>query len=186
LALAAVAAVVVAAVVTAVYLDSGAGLSRGIGAGVSGDFSTGRTHFWSVALQIFLAHPIIGAGLDAFGVAFTRYDTWNGTFRVEQAHNDYLQTLADSGLLGFACLVSFLGLFVRRAMSSLGGNSDGLMRGVAVGAFAGCTGILVHSFFDFPLRTPANGFFFLLLLAIMVRAATSRAADTTDRSRQPI
>lgn len=47
------------------------------------------------------------------------------------------------------------------------------MRGLAVGAFAGCVGILVHSFVDFPLRTPSNAFFFLLLVVL----ATLRLDD---------
>lgn len=167
----AIIALLAVAVGTTLYLDAGAGLTRGLGAEVAGgDFSTGRTHFWSVALRIFLDHPVVGAGLDAFGVAFTRYDTWNGNFRVEQAHNDYLQTLADSGILGFACVVGFLVLFFRRAMASVGNNMDALMRSIAVGAFAGCVGILVHSFFDFPLRTPANGFVFLLLVVLAITA----------------
>jgi O-antigen ligase len=61
--------------------------------------TSGRSHFWGVAWQVFLANPIIGAGLDAFGVAYPKYDNWNGQFRVEQAHNDYLQILADAGIL---------------------------------------------------------------------------------------
>jgi len=182
----AVAALLAVAVGTTVYLDSGAGLMRGVGAGVSGDFSTGRTHFWSIALKIFLDHPVIGAGLDAFGVAYTRYDTWNGMFRVEQAHNDYLQTLADSGILGFACVVGFIVLFFRRAAAGIAGSSDPLMRSIAVGAAAGCTGILIHSFFDFPLRTPANGFVFLLLAVLAVNAGRVATGEGSKRSEPPV
>ncbi len=40
------------------------------------DVSTGRFHFWPVAVRIFLEHPIFGAGYDSFAVAFTRFDSW--------------------------------------------------------------------------------------------------------------
>lgn len=151
---------------TVLMLGGNDSLLRGIGiAGPEGDLSTGRLHFWPVAIQIFMAHPIIGAGFDAFGAAFTRYDTWNGLLRVEQAHNDYLQTLADGGIMAFICVAGFIVLLFNRGMSIVSG-SHGFRRSSAIGALAGCLGLLVHSFFDFPLRTNSNTFFFLLLAAI--------------------
>jgi O-antigen ligase len=144
-------------------LGGDAPLSRGVGLTTQADVSSGRLHFWSVGLQIFLAHPILGAGLDAFGTAFPLYDTWNGTFRVEQAHNEYLQMLADAGILGFICIAAFIFLLFKQGLQRIGTEHSHFRRSVAVGALAGCLGILIHSFFDFPLRTPANAFFFLLL-----------------------
>lgn len=128
-------------------------------------FTSGRTHFWAVALEIFAAHPVMGAGLDSFAVAYTRYDTWDGVFRIERAHNDYLQVLADGGVLGFLCLFSFVVIFCRQAIRNIR-RTSAEHRGLAIGAFAGCVGILVHSIVDFPLRTPSNAFFFLLLVVL--------------------
>ncbi len=164
----------------ALFVGGGDSLLRGVGAGeLSGDFSSGRLHFWPIALKIFLAHPLLGAGFDAFGVAFTRYDTWNGTFRVEQAHNDFLQILAEAGIAGSACLTAFIYLLFKKGLS-LYRASHGFRREAAIGALAGCFGILVHSFFDFPLRTPSNAFFFLLLCTVAtVTVATSRKTKTT-------
>lgn len=144
-------------------------LLRGIGLQYAQtDVTSGRLHFWSVAWQIFLQHPVIGAGFDSFGVAFTRFDTWNGFYRVERAHNDYLQMLADGGIVGLACVISFVGLFVKKGISAISNQRDRLLRSIVTGAFAGCLGILIHSFFDFPLRTPANALFFLLLVVLAV------------------
>lgn len=141
-------------------------LLRGVGLQSQGDFSTGRTHFWSVALKIFWHNPIIGAGLDAFGNAYPLYDTWNGTYRVERAHNEYLQVLADAGILGFTCVAAFVFLLFRASIGVIRSTTDSFRKYSAIGALAGCFGVLVHSFFDFPLRTPANAFFFLTLVAI--------------------
>ncbi len=141
-------------------------LLRGIGLGNETDVSNGRIHFWQTALQIFRDHPIFGAGLDAFGVAFTHYDTWDGTFRVEQAHNDYLQILADAGILGFGCVAAFIFLLFKQGWRTVAASSNPFRRSTAIGALAGCTGILIHSFFDFPLRTPGNAFFFLILTVL--------------------
>ncbi len=142
-------------------------LLRGIGLQANQvDISTGRSHFWQIALKIFLAYPILGSGLDSFGTAFTNYDTWNGSFRVEQTHNDYLQILADAGIVGFACIAGFIFLLFKQSLQIIGTASDNFRRNAAIGALAGCFGVLVHSFFDFPLRTTANAFFFLLLVVI--------------------
>jgi len=143
-------------------LGGDAPLSRGIGLTTQADVSSGRLHFWSVGLQIFAAHPIIGAGLDAFGTAFPLYDTWNGNFRVEQAHNDYLQILADAGITGFLCVAAFIFLLFKQGFQKISAEHSHFRRSVSVGAMAGCFGILIHSFFDFPLRTSSNAFFFLL------------------------
>ncbi len=141
-------------------------LLRGIGAAnPDSDISSGRLHFWPIAISIFLEHPILGAGFEAFGVAFTKHDTWSGQFRVEQAHNEYLQTLADAGITGFICLAGFIYLLFKKGLRTIV-DAVGFRREAAIGALAGCFGVLVHSFFDFPLRTPSNAFFFLLLCTI--------------------
>lgn len=143
------------------------------------DISTGRFHFWPIAIKIFLEHPIFGAGFDSFGVAFTKHDTWNGFLRVEQAHNEYLQTLADSGVVGLICVVAFIFLLFRKGLAIIL-SQQGFRKSAAVGALAGCFGILVHSFFDFPLRTHSNTFFFLMLAAI----ATVPIVSETKRRRR--
>ncbi|MCU1289304.1 MAG: rane protein of unknown function [Acidobacteria bacterium] len=150
-----------------IMLGGDQSLLRGVGLATSGDVSSGRSHFWAIALKIFFDYPVLGAGLNAFGVAFTGYDTWNGNNRVEQAHNEYLQILADAGIVGFACVAAFIYLLFKYSLSAIEAAADNVYRkSAARGALAGCFGILIHSFFDFPLRTPANAFFFLLLTVI--------------------
>lgn len=148
------------------YLGGDNAVLRGTGLTKQTDLTTGRAHFWEMTLKIIKDNPVIGTGLDSFGVAFTKYDTWNGSMRVEQAHNDYLQIFSDAGILGFICAVAFIFLLFRNSLRLINRSNDRLRRGIAVGALAGCFGILVHSFFDFPLRTPSNAFFFLTLAAL--------------------
>ncbi|HMQ04657.1 MAG TPA: O-antigen ligase family protein [Pyrinomonadaceae bacterium] len=159
-------------------------LIRGIGLDSGqADPTSGRLHFWSVGWKVFLDHPMIGAGHDAFGVAFTRHDTWNGYFRVEQAHNDYLQILADGGLLSFLCVVFFLVLLIRKSLNVIRLSECSVRGNIAIGALAGCIGMAVHSFFDFPLRTSSNGYFFLLL-AVLTTAFVKQEAKAVRSSRR--
>jgi O-antigen ligase len=170
------------------FLGGDQSLLRGIGLEPGQtDVTSGRSHFWTIALQIFLAHPIIGAGFDAFGVAYTQFDSQNGLFRVEQAHNDYLQTLADAGILGFICVAAFIYFLFKESLERIGRGRDGFRQNAALGALAGCFGILIHSFFDFPLRTPSNAFFFLLLAAIAtVTINHDEALPTARKHRERI
>lgn len=149
-----------------IFLGGESALMRGTGLSSQSDISTGRFHFWQTALQVIKDHPIIGTGLDSFGVAFTKYDTWNGNMRIEQTHNEYLQILSDAGILGFGCVAAFIFLLFRKGLKNANESSDRFRRGVAIGALGGCFGIMIHSFFDFPLRTPSNSFFFLMLAVL--------------------
>ena len=160
-------ALVIVLILAVIWLGGDNSVVRGVGfqAGYD-DPSTGRTHFWSTSLQIIRDNPVLGTGLESFGAAFTRYDTWNGSLRVEQAHNDYLQILTDAGILGFLCIMAFIGLFFKKSLKVIQSSSNIFRKHVAIGALAGCVGMLLHSFVDFPLRTNANSLFFLLLVTL--------------------
>ncbi len=155
-------------------------LTRLLGTVNANDPTTGRTHFWSVTLDVIKAYPIVGSGLGSFSVIYTRYDSLNGLYRLEQAHNDYLQILADGGIvggiLGLAFLVILFGKgFARRE------TDDKFRRGVATGALAGCFAVLIHSFFDFTLHTTANALLFLILAAL---ATQDRRVDGASKRRR--
>jgi len=129
------------------------------------DPSTGRTHFWSVTLEIIKHNPILGTGLGAFGVVYTRFDSRNGLFRLEQAHNDYLQILSDAGIVGAVIGLVFLVLLFRGAFQRAK-SEDPFRRGIALAAAGGCFAVLIHSFFDFTLHTTSNALLFLILAAL--------------------
>jgi O-antigen ligase len=148
------------------FLGGDGALMRGVGMTEQADFSTGRTHFWKTTLQIIADNPIIGTGLDSFGMPFTKYNTWNGNMRVVQAHNDYLQILSDAGILGFACAAAFIFLLFKKGLKLVKETNDLFGRGVIIGSLAGCFGILMHSFVDFPLRTSSNSLVFLMLAVL--------------------
>lgn len=166
-------------------LGGGDSLARGIGLQNPDDFTNGRIHFWQTTWRIFLDYPLLGAGLDSFAYVFTRYDTWNGTFRLEQAHNDYLQILADAGIVGFACVAWFIFLLYRGGWRTVRRSSDAFRRATAIGALAGASGILLHSFFDFPLRTPANALVFLILAALTTVSIDAPKARRRRRKPAP-
>lgn len=140
-------------------------LNRFIDSVNTDDPTTGRAHFWAVTVDIIKAHPFVGTGLGAFGVIYTRYDSRNGLYRLEQAHNDYLQILSDAGIVGAVLALVFIALLFYKALSRARSRDD-FRRGVALAALSGCFAVLVHSFFDFTLHTTSNALLFLVLAAI--------------------
>ena len=145
------------------------------------DPTTGRAHFWSVTIDMIKANPVVGTGLGAYGVIYTRYDTRNGLYRLEQAHNDYLQVFSDAGVIGGALAFAFVViLFYRGTVRAK--SRDNFRRGVALGALGGCFAVLVHSFFDFTLHTTSNALLFLVLAALAT--LNGRVEDAPRRRRR--
>lgn len=159
-----------------VWLGGESVLSRFVGTVNSDDPTTGRAHFWSVTTDIIKAHPVLGIGLGAFPVVYTRYDSRNGLYRLEQAHNDYLQVLSDGGIVGGVLGLLFVVLLFRMGFARRESRDD-FRSGVAIGALAGCFAVLVHSFFDFTLHTTSNALLFLVLAAL---------ATMNGRVEQPV
>lgn len=160
--------------------------SRLLGTVNAEDPTTGRSHFWKVTLQVIQDHPIIGSGLGSLGVVYTRYDSGSGLYRLEQAHNDYLQILSDAGIIGGLLGLSFVVILFRRGFARRN-TEDKFRRGVATGAMAGCFAVLVHSGFDFTLHTTANGLLFLVLAAMATldrRVDKSTGAGKRRRRRR--
>jgi len=144
------------------------------------DPTTGRAHFWAVTLDIIKAHPVVGTGLGAFGVVYTRYDSRNGLFRLEQAHNDYLQVLSDAGIVGGVLALSFVVLLFYKAIARAKSRDD-FRRGVALAALSGCFAVMVHSFFDFTLHTTSNALLFLVTAAL---ATLNGRVESPPRKRR--
>lgn len=158
----------IATIVVGSFLIGGeSSLTRFAETAATENFSTNRTHIWSVTLQVIKNNLPFGAGLGAFSVAYTPFDSLSGLERVEQAHNDYLQVIADAGIVGMIIGSVFLFLLFRTGLKNAKTTSV-FRRGVCIGALAGCFAILVHSLFDFVLHTTAISVLFLTLVALVV------------------
>jgi O-antigen ligase len=174
----AILAILLVAVIVAgaVLIGGESSLTRVAETASSDDISSDRIHIWTVTLDVIRANLPFGAGLGAFGMAYTPHDSLNGMARVEQAHNDYLEVLANAGVVGLLIGMAFLFLFFRTALKNIK-TLNLYRRGVAVGAFAGCFAILVHSLFDFVLHITAVMLMFLTLLTLLVVSGRANPDD---------
>jgi Tfp pilus assembly protein PilF len=72
-----------------------------------------RARYWKEALQVFSAHPLVGAGAEGYATAHLRYET--DTLEVRHAHGFIVQTLADLGLVGLLAALALLGTWLAAA-----------------------------------------------------------------------
>jgi O-antigen ligase len=127
------------------------------------DVSRGRrTSMFRGAAHIFVDHPIKGCGLGTLTAVYPLYETAYDGLVVDHAHNDYIETLAETGLLGGLCGIAFLWILYREAQKNFTAEQGHFSRALHAGAIAALSGLLLHSFVDFNLQIPANAMLFLL------------------------
>jgi len=114
------------------------------------------------AAHIFEDHPVKGAGLGALVAIYPRYEILYDGRLVDHVHNDYIEMLAETGVLGGLCGLAFLWILFREAKTCYGAEQGHFSRALHAGAVTGLCGMLLHSFVDFNLHIPANALLFLL------------------------
>ena len=106
----------------------------------------GRTEYWHTAWQQATTHPVLGGGAGTYDEFWFRHTRIGGT--VHDAHNLYLETLAELGPVGLLLLVLALGVplvAVRRARWSP-------LAAVVSGAYVA---FLLHAAADWDWEMPA-------------------------------
>lgn len=117
--------------------------------------------------HIFVDHPWVGTGLGTLVVTYPRYASfYDGGVIVDHAHNDYLELLADTGLVGGLCGLSFIAFLFGRGLANVQAAKGRLLRAIRSGSLTACAGLLLHSLVDFNLHIPSNALIFLLLACI--------------------
>jgi len=119
--------------------------------------------------RIFRDHPWTGAGLGTLPIIFPAYESLYDAKFVNHAHNDYLEMLADTGLVGALCCASFLGFLFFSSLRHLLVSDKSFAAALHLSGLVACCGFLVHSLVDFNLHMPGNA----LLLFLMAHLATA-------------
>ena len=137
------------------------------------------------ALAMFRRKPVLGWGLGTFPTVYPQFRSFYTNFFVNEAHNDYLQLLCETGVLGFGTMLWFLAVVVRRALGKIRKWTSDVSAAVTLACLLGLTGILVHSFFDFNLQIPANAAIFYVYCSIaaappLLQRSRKRAVETEE------
>ncbi|HUG11071.1 MAG TPA: O-antigen ligase family protein [Opitutaceae bacterium] len=129
-------------------------------------------------LRMIADRPLTGWGLESYGHVFPLYKGSDVVGpRYVHAHSDWLQTVAECGILGTLLLVVFAARFLWRL--PIGGGGP-----FAAWLFAGCVVVIVYAALEFPFANPAvqmvfwTAFFGAVRYVRLVERQTSREQST--------
>ncbi|WP_157215843.1 O-antigen ligase family protein [Flavisphingomonas formosensis] len=142
-----------------------------------------RYEFWPDVVYAVKAFFPLGAGMGAFDPAFKTVEQLSivSTAYVNDAHNDYLQILVETGIVGPIVILMFVAYLIYAAARMRASGLDPIRRTLAIMGIYGILLLMLHSIVDYPLRTLALETVFAFLCAQVVIAAR----DAKDSEPQP-
>jgi O-antigen ligase len=122
---------------------------------------------WTVA-EMYLP---FGSGIGSFETVYTPLQPVdeNAAYRINKAHNDYLQALLEGGVLWAAAIAATLVAFVQRWRALARERVEVTpFDAIRTGAGIGIGLLLLHSLVDYNLQIPANAMVFALLWGLFL------------------
>jgi O-antigen ligase len=136
-----------------------------------------RTLLWQAAIRVWQENPWWGVGPAHYDYRFRQFRPAEIQLRPGWAHNDYLNALAEWGVVGIGLVASawvLLGLgvlktwpCVRGKLRDLGKERHSNKFAFVLGASLGLAAILAHSVVDFNMHIPANAILAIALMALL-------------------
>lgn len=146
-----------------------------------GSGQTGRPVIWAETMPLIADFALTGCGVGTYGSAMLHYQRTQTDRLFNQAHSEYLQLMAEGGILLTVVVAVAAAAWLRLAFRRLAPAHQPPW--IRVGAGAGVCAILVQAVFEAGLRMPANALLFAVLAAMVVyerRAGARLNSAATD------
>jgi tetratricopeptide (TPR) repeat protein len=126
-----------------------------------------RLFYWESALQMAKSNPLFGVGIGGFSLNTSYYqrkvlDRWEKAApdmaaKVEPhvelyTHNDFLQTLSETGFVGFGIYLLAFGSLILMSIRSALRSADGFTKYLYLGISAAAVAFLLNGLLNFPWR----------------------------------
>ena len=134
-------------------------------------------------LELIKDHALVGIGPGMYQWRFRPYQTADAAGWWKQAHNDYLQSFAEWGVVPALLFWAFVFWRFLTSVRSFLREKDPWRQGIALGCVGAIFSILVHSLVDFNLQIPLNWAVFCIILGLSWSVETSRSFPVGGRSR---
>ncbi|HZQ29527.1 MAG TPA: O-antigen ligase family protein [Patescibacteria group bacterium] len=159
----------------------------------SGSFSSGgggtesgkiRLLVWQGALNTWIHYPVFGTGVETFAFAYYKFrpvehnltSEWN--YLYNKAHNEYLNYLATTGIVGLLTYLSMIGLFLFFVGKYF---KDRKFSPIPTALIAGYVSMLVSNFFGFSVVI-TNLYLFLIPAFVFVLTNSLKAKNSISFS----
>jgi O-antigen ligase len=124
-----------------------------------------RPKLYSDTLRLIKSHPF-GTGVGKYQDIFRRYQTYDGETLFDHAHNDYLETAAEWGIIPAALFWAFIFAIVVRTIRCFLAARSATESAILIACLGGIMALLIHSLADFNLQIPVNAALFFSLLGM--------------------
>jgi len=131
------------------------------------DAAAYRIAAWKDTFRLIRETPVLGSGLDTFATRFPAARSFATDLIWTHAHNDFLQFLAETGVIGGLMAAWMLFAGGREAARNLRRTSGTATGALLAAMAAGCIGFMAHGWLDFNFHIPANASSFAVLAALV-------------------
>ena len=134
--------------------------------------SESRDEVTAATFEAWQDHPLFGLGAGSFYYSYPsfRYAEHKSNLTTRYAHNDYVQFLAEFGLIAFLLLLGCVLYCFWQGIQAMRLRNSSLHQGMGFASYMGLMALGIHSTVDFNLQIPANAFMFMLLMAMSLIA----------------
>ena len=132
--------------------------------------------------DIIVNHKALGSGLGSFEEVYKLNETYDGVTRIfiNHAHNDYLEWLLETGFLGAILLILFL-LWWAQSFIKIWTNEHMSNWRIKRAASLSTLVVVLHSWVDYPLRTPTIAILCAFCFAIMLASKSNNIAVESEK-----
>lgn len=175
---------------------AGAAVIIGVALAIVAAFSIGDLGQQAVSLQpgerlgimhvtlVAIGHSLpLGSGFGSFVDLYPSYEASNlvGTFFINHAHDEYLETLLEGGIGGIAIIAAFLFWWIGSFAQTWGRNSSSGSFGRAASLAIAVP--LAHSLVDYPLRTASIATVAAMACALLTSKEAASVPNSRGRAR---
>ncbi len=154
-----------------------------------------RIYLWRDTARMAFDHPFVGVGAGNFEYVFPEYasqksfnikrwmqDRHEGDLMHFRVHNEYLEILVETGVVGLAAFSVLVGSILWRGMQSVRNGEGG---SIAVGLFAGAIATVLHALVSSNFQDPASALGFWLAGGLIIGQGFKKGEARIQSSGRP-
>ena len=157
--------------------------------------SSGRFSLWELAIRNFKKSPILGIGYGNYKAVgkkehYQNFSNNKGAFaNPRRAHNDFLEKLAETGIIGFLLYVSLFIMPLLWFIGLLRKEKDAKVQWMSLSIFLVASAYTFDALLNFPIERPPIQLYFILMVSLIIAFARNKKtteATTTKKKLTPI